>query len=81
MMTWPVMNWLFNTLRADPEIAICLALALGFYVGGLKFGKFSLGNMTVVLLARVLIRQNRNCLALDWQCPTRRHHQHFYFQG
>jgi putative transport protein len=51
------MNWLFNTLRTYPEIAIFLALALGFYVGGLKFGKFSLGNVTGVLLAGVLIGQ------------------------
>ena len=56
-MTWPVMNWLFNTLRGNPEIAIFLALAIGFYVGGLKFGKFSLGNVTGVLLAGVLIGQ------------------------
>ncbi|MEI6194992.1 MAG: aspartate-alanine antiporter [Verrucomicrobiota bacterium] len=56
-MTWPVMNWVFDTLRSYPEIAIFLALALGFYVGGLKFGKFSLGNVTGVLLAGVLIGQ------------------------
>lgn len=51
------MNWLFNTLRSYPEIAIFLALALGFYVGGLKFGKFTLGNVTGVLLVGVLIGQ------------------------
>ena len=51
------MNWLFDTLRSYPEIAIFLALALGFYIGGLKFGKFSLGNVTGVLLAGVLIGQ------------------------
>jgi putative transport protein len=51
------MNWLFDTLRSNPEIAIFLSLAVGFYVGGLKFGKFSLGNVTGVLLAGVLIGQ------------------------
>jgi putative transport protein len=51
------MNWFFDTLRTYPEIAIFLALALGFYIGGLKFGKFSLGNVTGVLLAGVLIGQ------------------------
>ncbi len=56
-MTWPIVNWLFNTLRSNPEIAIFLALALGFYIGGLKFDKFSLGNVTGVLLAGVLIGQ------------------------
>src|SRR6476660_7371774 len=52
-----MLNWLFNTLRAYPEIAIFLALSIGFYVGGLKIGKFSLGNVTGVLLAGVLIGQ------------------------
>jgi putative transport protein len=56
-MTWPAMNWLFNTLRSYPEIAIFLALALGFYIGGLKFGKFTFGNVTGVLLVGVLIGQ------------------------
>ncbi len=56
-MTWPVMHWLFSTLRSYPEIAIFLALAVGFYVGSLKFGKFSLGSVTGVLLAGVLIGQ------------------------
>ena len=51
------MNWLFDTLRSNPEIAIFLALALGFLVGGVKLGKFSLGNVTGVLLAGVLIGQ------------------------
>jgi len=57
LMTWPVMNWLFNTLRAYPEIAIFLALAIGFYIGSIKFGKFTLGNVTGVLLAGVVIGQ------------------------
>ncbi len=51
------MTWIIHTLRANPEIAIFLALALGFYIGGLKIGKFSLGNVTGVLLAGVLIGQ------------------------
>jgi putative transport protein len=53
----PVLHWLVETLQHNPEIAIFLALALGFLVGGLKFGKFSLGNVTGVLLAGVLIGQ------------------------
>jgi putative transport protein len=51
------MNWFVETLRAYPEIAIFLTLALGFFIGSLKFGKFSLGNVTGVLLAGVLIGQ------------------------
>jgi putative transport protein len=51
------MDWLFDTLRAYPEIAIFLALALGFWVGQMRFGKFSLGVVTSTLLAGVLIGQ------------------------
>src|SRR5262245_43343657 len=53
------MNWLLTTLRTYPEIAIFLALALGFFIGNLKFGKFTLGSVTGVLLAGVLIGQAR----------------------
>jgi putative transport protein len=56
-MTWPIMHWLANTLRSYPEIAIFLALAGGFFIGGIRFGKFSLGNVTGVLLVGVLIGQ------------------------
>jgi putative transport protein len=51
------MTWLFDTLRQYPEIAIFLALALGFWVGQMRFGKFSLGVVTSTLLAGVLIGQ------------------------
>ena len=53
------MQWLVQTLRTYPEIAIFLTLALGFWFGNLKFGKFSLGVITSVLLAGVLIGQAR----------------------
>src|SRR5688572_2523478 len=42
-----------------PELAIFLTLALGFWVGNLKFGKFSLGVVTSTLLAGVLVGQMR----------------------
>ena len=51
------MQWMVETLRHYPEIAIFLALALGFVIGPIKLGKFSLGNVTVVLLVGVLIGQ------------------------
>jgi putative transport protein len=51
------MTWLFETLRQYPEIAIFLTLALGFWVGQMRFGKFSLGVVTSTLLAGVLIGQ------------------------
>jgi putative transport protein len=53
------MSWLVNTLRTYPEIAIFLTLAIGFFVGSLKIGKFTLGSVTGVLLAGVLIGQAR----------------------
>jgi putative transport protein len=53
----PLLNWLVETLQGNPEIAIFLVLALGFFVRSLKFGKFSLGNVTGVLLAGVLVGQ------------------------
>jgi putative transport protein len=51
------MDWLVKTLQTYPEIAIFLALAIGFLIGPLKLGRFSLGNVTAVLLAGVLIGQ------------------------
>jgi putative transport protein len=51
------MEWIVQTLREYPEIAIFLALAIGFWFGNLKFGSFSLGVVTSVLLAGVLIGQ------------------------
>lgn len=51
------MDWLVETLRKYPEIAIYLALAGGFFIGPRKIGKFSLGNVTGVLLVGVLIGQ------------------------
>jgi putative transport protein len=50
-------DWVAQTLRDYPEIAILAALAIGLCVGPLKLGKFSLGNVTAVLLAGVLIGQ------------------------
>jgi len=50
-------DWVAQTLRHYPEIAILAALAIGLLVGPLKLGKFSLGNVTAVLLAGVLIGQ------------------------
>jgi putative transport protein len=51
------MQWMVETLQRYPEIAIFLTLALGFLIGPIKLGKFSLGNVTGVLLMGVLIGQ------------------------
>ncbi|EJC61554.1 aspartate-alanine antiporter [Alcaligenes faecalis] len=54
MLIW---NWVEQTLRSYPELAIFLALAAGYWVGGRKLGSFSLGSVTGTLLAGVLIGQ------------------------
>ncbi len=51
------MEWLKETLRHYPEIAIFLTLAIGFFIGKLKAGKFTLGTVTAVLLVGILIGQ------------------------
>ena len=51
------MSWLVQTLRTYPEIAIFIALAAGFWIGSLRFGKLKLGNVTGVLLAGVVVGQ------------------------
>ena len=48
---------LVATLRSYPEIAIFLALAIGFYLGPIKVAGFNLGNVTATLLAAVAIGQ------------------------
>jgi len=50
-------HWLVGTIRTYPEISIFLTLAIGFWVGKLKFRSFSLGVVTSTLLAGVLIGQ------------------------
>ncbi|MCD8194377.1 MAG: aspartate-alanine antiporter, partial [Tannerellaceae bacterium] len=51
------MEWFINLLRQYLELAIFLTLALGFWIGKLKFGSFSLGTVTSVLLVGVLVGQ------------------------
>src|SRR5882672_3469020 len=51
------MSWFVAALRNNPELAIFLTLALGFFVGRLKFGTFSLGTVVGCLLSGVLVGQ------------------------
>jgi putative transport protein len=46
-----------TTLRSYPELAIFLALAIGFWIGPKKLAGFSLGSVTATLLAAVAIGQ------------------------
>lgn len=50
-------SWLVATLRTYPELAIFIALAVGFWIGPKKIAGFNLGNVTATLLAAVAIGQ------------------------
>src|SRR5213080_5127734 len=52
-----MIEWFFATLRQYPEIAIFLALGLGYYFGKFTFKGIGLGAVTATLLAGVLIGQ------------------------
>ena len=52
-----MIEWIFETLRGKPELVIFLTLALGYLLGKLKLGSFSLGSVTGTLLAGLLIGQ------------------------
>jgi putative transport protein len=52
-----MLHWLIETFRTYPELAIFLTLALGYWLGGLKFGGFSLGAVTGTLLVGVVVGQ------------------------
>jgi putative transport protein len=51
------MEHLVAALRDHPELAIFLTLAVGFLIGKLRIGSFSLGTVVGTLLAGVLIGQ------------------------
>jgi len=52
-----MIDWLVATLRTYPELAVFVALAVGFYIGPKKIGGFSLGNVTATLLAAIVVGQ------------------------
>ncbi|MBV8143006.1 MAG: aspartate-alanine antiporter [Verrucomicrobia bacterium] len=51
------MEPLYDTLRKHPELAIFLTLAIGFYIGQVKFGGCSIGSVTGVMLTGLMIGQ------------------------
>jgi putative transport protein len=50
-------DYIVSALRQNPELAIFLTLAIGFLIGRVKFGSFSLGIVVGCLLAGVLVGQ------------------------
>jgi putative transport protein len=53
----PVIAGLADVLRKHPELAIFLTLAIGFQLGKLRLGTFTLGNVLGCLLAGVAVGQ------------------------
>ncbi|MFZ6864602.1 aspartate-alanine antiporter [Undibacterium sp. Ji67W] len=51
------MESLHALFAKSPEIALFLSLAVGYYVGKIKFGKFQLGGVAGSLLVAVLVSQ------------------------
>jgi putative transport protein len=53
------MDWFGDALRNNPALALFLALALGYFAGSLRLGKFRLSPMVGVLLAGLAVGQLR----------------------
>src|SRR5438270_11538807 len=51
------MNYLARALSEHQELAIFLTLAIGFFIGRVKIGSFSLGTVVGTLLAGVAVGQ------------------------
>ena len=51
------MDYIVSALRLNPELAIFLTVAIGFLIGRVRFGSFSLGIVVGCLLAGVLVGQ------------------------
>src|SRR5207237_9852845 len=52
-----MIDWFFATLKTYPEIAIFLALSIGYYFGKFTFKGIGLGSVTATLIAGVIIGQ------------------------
>jgi putative transport protein len=52
-----MIDWLFQTLKSYPEIAIFLSLAFGYYFGSFTYKGLGLGAVTATLVAAVIIGQ------------------------
>ncbi|MBS7534110.1 hypothetical protein KHC28_10620 [Ancylobacter sonchi] len=51
------MTWLSTLLAQSPEIGLFLSLAIGYWIGNFRFGKFQLGGVAGSLLVAVVISQ------------------------
>lgn len=51
------MEFIHSILKASPEIALFLSLALGYSIGKIQFGRFQLGGVAGSLLVAVIVSQ------------------------
>lgn len=51
------MEWLHELFKKSPEMALFLSLAVGYWIGKIKFGKFQLGGVAGSLLVAVIVSQ------------------------
>ena len=61
-----MMEWLESFLVRYPELSLYLVIALGYWIGTLKFGSFSLGPVTGALFAGILVGQFALYATLLW---------------
>ena len=47
------MEWLHETFKKSPEMALFLSLAVGYWIGKIKFGKFQLGGVAGLETLRI----------------------------
>lgn len=52
-----VIDYIFNIFRHNPVIPIFLTIGLGYWIGRMKWGKFSLGPVAATLIVGVIIGQ------------------------
>ncbi|MDE6444426.1 MAG: hypothetical protein K2K64_08425, partial [Muribaculaceae bacterium] len=52
-----MLEFFAETLREYPTLALFLTIGLGFLIGKIRIGNFSLGSVTSVLLVGVVIGQ------------------------
>ena len=50
-------NYVADTLRANPQLAIFITLGIGYWIGAIRFKSFTLGAVTGTLLAGIVIGQ------------------------
>ena len=48
-----ILDWLVELMRAQPVLLLFTLLALGYLIGGIKIGGFSLGPVAGVLFAGI----------------------------